>query len=55
MTDLKPQNVCPELPLILRAFSVIEDPRRAQAIRHPLLKNPPHGFLHSCYGSRRLG
>lgn len=37
MTNLKPQDVCPQLPIILQAFSVIEDPRRPQATRHPLL------------------
>ena len=37
MSKIKPQEVCPELPSIVKAFSIIEDPRRAQAIRHPLL------------------
>lgn len=34
---IQPQEVCPDLCIILNAFAVIEDPRRNQAKRHPLL------------------
>ena len=37
MQENTPEQICPNLPKLLSAFLIVEDPRRKQALRHPLM------------------